>query len=369
MFEDLKGIEKEREEKVETSNLEKLIEIGNWAIKKYRRRNFDKRYKVHEDMYKDLLKKQPEFTEADLKSYVLAKANSDYEQKERLALGFYTGCLLQILTERNNEQEKRTRIYINGHGNRFDNLFDYARTVDDLIIDNFQGEHICHGIGINGNVNSLTILNCKGYGIASEIGAYGGKAGIILLANNNGFTTGSGTSFKKGKTGLFLLTNNEGDNPAGSLANNEGEIDLALFSKHKGNTQYFMIANNKGKINKIFMLDNDSDTVAYFAGEKKGKIGYFLISNNTGSRIGTATENKKNVKTLVLHNTKASSPILFAKKIIQYEEAEQEYKKSTEKYKIKEMLALTEALSGKTPDEMFAIIDKIEETYNSVKNV
>ncbi|MFC1698267.1 hypothetical protein ACFL1H_08080, partial [Nanoarchaeota archaeon] len=116
-------------------------------------------------------------------------------------LGAYSGCLLHILT-----QIHPQRYYINGLGQRFDYLFCGANYFDELIVDNFESQGLCKGVGLNGEGNLLLTINNEA-NACSNI-AYNGHIKDIAIINNEG-------SFlfdlcKKGKSDFILGLNSEG---------------------------------------------------------------------------------------------------------------------------------------------------------------
>lgn len=160
------------------------------------------------------------FQEDDIKEYVFSNLNRDDAISEKMILGMYTGFLLDILTRRNkskdNAKGKRTRIYINGHGSRFDYLFFFAKTIDELIVDNFRGDSICSFIGsYYGRTNSIALLNIIGDGTASNIASNHGKVEQVISINNNGKgLIGCGGGFYGG-IGQVVVIDNMGTHEPG----------------------------------------------------------------------------------------------------------------------------------------------------------
>ncbi|MBI4453634.1 hypothetical protein HY636_03235 [Candidatus Woesearchaeota archaeon] len=189
------------------------------------------------------------FTEINLREFILAKANNEYQEDYSAALGLFTGCLLQILSERNTKEGKRTIIYINGQGNRFDYLFSHAKADDTLVVDNFKGDYILHKIcnppdkkagniavlntsgdricaGINSNIWNLFIINCCGDYIASEVSERSKNASIsnlyILNANGNYIANKLAAN---GKINDVFIVNENGDVNLGDVSARNGRIN------------------------------------------------------------------------------------------------------------------------------------------------
>lgn len=107
--------------------------------------------------------------EATLEEFVFSMLNSDHSEDKGLALGVFTGILAQIVTERNQAQGKRTRIYINGNGNKFDYLFYGANNVDEIFLQNLRGNDICSYIQ---NASRLVGVGLFGNSIFDECGDF-----------------------------------------------------------------------------------------------------------------------------------------------------------------------------------------------------
>lgn len=163
-FDDLGEIDEPRTVQVrEKTTLDKLLKIEQRLVTNYKPRRGE-HFKIYQKLYPQIREELNTFpfTEDDLRSLILTKANSNYCLAESQMLGLYTGMLLHLLTERNQEQGKRTSFYINGNGNRFDYLFLYAQFVDEVIVDNFVGQCICHNIASDGRANRIVGMNIEG---------------------------------------------------------------------------------------------------------------------------------------------------------------------------------------------------------------
>ena len=367
MFEDLKGIEKEREERKRKHNLERLIEAGKKTIIKYKGIDYTKETNCHNKIYDYL--KDLQFDEADLKAYIQTQSLREYEDEEKIILGHITGCLLQILTEKNREKGKRTRFYINGEGNKFDYLFYHASEADDLIVDNFRGEEICTSVGARGTVRSVTVLNCEeGFNGASKIGSNEGSAELLILHNNKGHNHGM-LAGHNGKIRLLIATKNNG-NTLTSNVGATGYADIMLLSSNEGDQPGHMAASFNGNINKIYVLNHKGDNIVNAFCAQQGTIEKAIITNQEGKGAAESDEilEPGNLKKLILYNAKRRRPS-SAQECIEGKQAEEEYQKEMKQYRITELVNLSKSFSGKTPDEMFEIVDKIKAIYDEVKNV
>src|SRR3989338_11343124 len=111
--------------------------------------------------------------EKTIEDVVFCKFNSDYSEDKKVALGVFTGVLAQIVTEKNQSHGKRTRIYINGKGNKFDYLFFGANNVDEIFLQNLRGNDICRLIQnasrlVGADLRGDNIFNGCGGGVEEE---------------------------------------------------------------------------------------------------------------------------------------------------------------------------------------------------------
>jgi len=259
LFDDLRDIDEARGITIrEQTTLEKLLEAETKLIH-HETQGWRKNVLVefgrfrggYEFFYERLtqLLGNIKFTEIDLKEFILAKANTDYQEDYSAALGLFTGCLLEILTKRNTEEGKRTIVYINGQGNKFDYLFSHARAVDTLVVDNFRGDNICYNIsnsldkraktiavlnisgdrtcaGVNGHIWNLFIIDCYGDYIASRISERSENAGIrncyIINANGNYIANKLAA---EGKINYVFIVNENGNVNLGDVTARNGSIN------------------------------------------------------------------------------------------------------------------------------------------------
>lgn len=219
MLEELKGINKEREEKGrEKSTVEYLLETCNEVIQEYKTKitnNYNKMQEVYQAMYKKIEKKLPEYNEKDLTSLIFTKANNEHDKKESTALGLYTGILLHILTKRNQKKGKKTQFYINGKGNKFDYLFYFAKEVDELTIESFTGDNICECIAsYEGKANKITLNNNKGNYTAWYAGSDQGNINTLIINNNKGNDAAIFAGYDEGNINKIIINNITGENIA-----------------------------------------------------------------------------------------------------------------------------------------------------------
>ena len=105
MFDNLKGIGKGREEhKRETGAIEKLLEVRDAIMQEAKKPLTSAAAKDIQDKLYDSVKSRLEdieFDAADINNLIFARPQADVIPGMREYAGRFTGCLLQILTERN----------------------------------------------------------------------------------------------------------------------------------------------------------------------------------------------------------------------------------------------------------------------------
>ena len=111
MFNQFKGIEAEREVKESRGNgLKSILEIGDRVINDFYCYYFHK--DIYKKVYYDLRWKLADidYSAEDIKSFVLIKSMLGDGNEYHTPLGYYTGALLQILTEKNRKKGIKTKI-------------------------------------------------------------------------------------------------------------------------------------------------------------------------------------------------------------------------------------------------------------------
>jgi hypothetical protein len=230
----LNGIEKEREViPVENkTSLEGLINISDAFVKMYQEKSADHYAdEIYDQMYKVLHENEITFAEQDLMDFIDATSG----KKNTQVIGLFTGALLHRLTEVNRQAYKKTRIYIDGKGKKYDYLFSHCKEADEVIVENLERNFICQGIAQKGHASLIYLSNMSGFAIGANIGNCG-KVDTLILANNNGTYVGSDL-FANGSANFILVMNNRGmgiaDYPMTSnsidaiaFINNQGAYDL-----------------------------------------------------------------------------------------------------------------------------------------------
>jgi len=261
MFEDLKGIEKEREERKREHTLEKLIEAGKKIIYEVMP-GFKQKFRVEirDEMQEklDIELKDVKYTENDIKEYIYANANKDIEMNPARILGIYTGCLLTLLTQRNKKENKETILYLDGKENRFDYLFSHAKHFDAVVLDNFKGERICEGIARQGKAGLIAVKNIEGDAVLYAA-AHTGIMNLILAYDLKGDSSLWNIAMHGGTAGIAAARSVEGNNLMWNLAEKEdvlgaeSRIGLAIGDIITGDNPFTrtQIPQEYGKINKL----------------------------------------------------------------------------------------------------------------------
>ena len=359
MFEQLKGIEKGREEKIHTSNLDCLLDVCDNLVREQRLITLPEREERTIELYSKTydLTKTIDFSEQDLKDLIFTKANKDYENQDARAIGAYTGILLQILNERKREEGKNARFYINGQGNNFNFLFYGAKDVGDLIVENFKGKYICNQLGgftigqRPSNINIAAGIGLEGSNAFSSCSTLDGK-GIIIGKNIKG---NSALSFAGvgNKIGLALAQDIEGDFALSETAAGEGEANFIFAENIKGNYCFENAGVNEGEVNVAYARNISGEDLFYHTGTGEfqedveyegGKIRLILYDNISSKR---------------LHNVKA-------KRIISHRN--KKFPKLVSDYKIQQFFKLITPIDKVSVEGKFAILDQVKELYESIRH-
>lgn len=252
-----------------------------------------------------------EFTEKDLTEYILARANND--DKDFPVSGLFSGFLLSLLTERNQAQGKKTKYYINGKGNCFDYLFTFARTVDELVVENFCGDYICSYIGsIRGVANKIVGLNIKGNYALANIGRVNGKVGLVLGRGIEGNSALSSIGEAEGDVKYIIGFDINGDSALSRVGNNNGKIGLVCGYNINGDSALRSICEYEGKCGMIIginikgddaLSNSGGDDALSNCGSENGDIGlvYGLNINGKGT-LNYVASKKGNIKLLIGEN-------------------------------------------------------------------
>ena len=204
-------------------------------VEDYHNKDFEVKKNIYDELKNDFFQ-DFDFSDSVLQEFILRVDSENLSRRGERILGSYSGCLLEFLTEKNKLTGKRTRVYINGIGKKFNYLFWRAKHIDELIVDNFEGRDICARIAeYDGSANAVIVCNSIGGNILDYVGH--GRAKVGLVASINNIVKGSdcgGVGSDGSQTGLIALINNKGNatsETAGAGTSNLGSI-LCLNSSY-----------------------------------------------------------------------------------------------------------------------------------------
>ena len=188
----LKGIKpKGVKVKLVSSILDKLLYASDICVENFKDHNpsgshspakgaFDLMSRlVKYDLLKDV-----NFDEDNLRDFILSRTNFDGTDKESLMLGCYSSVLFNMLYDKNKKENKPNCFYVNGGGNKFDYLFTAIPNSDVLIIENFSGDRIL-GTTVH-KISKANIIICRdivGSHLCESLG--GGKLNLQMLIGEN----------------------------------------------------------------------------------------------------------------------------------------------------------------------------------------
>lgn len=146
----LENIEPSRDVHVRLiSTLEKLTELENDIVGKHTPLNgSNPTHSDYDIIHWNTLKRIEgiDFDSDDIAQFIFSVSYKDDDVFSSQLLGMFTGALVHILTERNQRHGKRTKLYFNGNGITFNYLFFHAEVIDELVVENFNGDYICANV-------------------------------------------------------------------------------------------------------------------------------------------------------------------------------------------------------------------------------
>src|SRR3989338_2429420 len=331
--------------------LERLLDIGDKIVDKHSKEmpnNYDaSEIKLMDSfytrLYLDVLQRTRDinFDEQDIASFVRAKASHDLVGKQAQVLGIYSGCLAQLLTERNALQGKRTIIHLDGHiGDnlndrfRFDYLFYFARVLDTVILENFNGEEILAYAGsFGGRADTLVCSGINGNYLLNFCGNYHGRLNKVIAINvAECEQTLSGCGAHSGQVLQIIEINIKGHSTLSSCATGNGYIDQIIGVGVDGIGTFLGIL-GVGKIHQIIAVDiNGNDT---------------LKSMNFYDELDQ-----------IIYDNISDSVITSCKEHIDGKKVRETYKED-EAERIEMVIGLVRSLKGKPYHEVLAIADEL----------
>lgn len=344
-FDKFKGISEEREIKEEKkSNLPALLEVRDRFIKENpvfsmmsSSSDAEGDFSMHKKAYAELKggpMRKLAFTKQDLEDLIFTSANGDYGSKSQESLGFFTGLLLQLWTERS--KGNGARFCIKGRGARFDYLFHAANNIDELIVSGFAGEHIC-----------------------SEIGNRRGAANLVVLSNIQGDYAGDRIGCYNGKVNRVIGTDIKGYRPLFGLGFSEGRIKQVIAARVQGENILQDCADEIGMIKQIICAGLEGDHALYEAGGDDGRIDQIVCVNVKGKSTFGWLGNTSEVIQLLYDDVSAVGDYVGAQNIACGGKVLEQSAGSFSLKKIKRILAFAKQVENKSYEEILETADKL----------
>ncbi|MCX6710243.1 MAG: hypothetical protein NTV63_04830 [Candidatus Woesearchaeota archaeon] len=282
-FDELSGIELREKAGQDKNALEKILEICDYLCRNtsevYRylfdTMNSDSEFYSHVRSFALSKTRNIDFNEKDICDFIIAKS---YEKQEKEGvIGLFSGVLLDILTERNRKQKKKTIIKIDGKGAKFSYLFYGARNFDEIYLSNFNGRYICAKIGsegrggiaalsridgsytgesagaFSGGIDALIVNSATDNELCSKIGFSGGKAGLVLISNSKAFLAGSSIA-RDGSAGMIVLNQIISEH-IGDYIGEGGHVKKLAMNSLSGSYVGRNIGTNNGEVSEIALRD------------------------------------------------------------------------------------------------------------------
>ncbi len=278
-FGELADIQPAREKVAHTDTLlEELAGIGDGVIERYSTNiEPDEVYRHHDTytaMETELAGSELKWRVSDLQELVTAYGNKDDSPEEAITRGMYTGVLASVLTQRNNKNGARTPIHLNGGGNMFPYLLYFAHTLDEVAIENFNGNYIArYAADYGGTAKSITLTNITGDWVGVGIARNKGLVGTVTLANITGKEAGETIAGDKGRVETVTLANITGYNAGAQIAGNDGRVGTVTLVNITGDMTGEDIAVENGRVDLLLAIRN------------KGK--HHLLNNHATRTITT----------------------------------------------------------------------------------
>lgn len=325
----------------EQTTLEKLIKVKEELLKHFSVESLntkDNYENTYQQMYRQVKSELTslDFNEHDISYFVIAEANKDSDEESAIILGLYTGCLAHVLTERNNAVGKRTTIYIDGKGNKFDYLFLHAKVVDRLFVENFKGENICTYLAsFGGHANQIICKDIYGFATLKNVG-YSGTVEQII--------------------GFRIAAHNTLD----EVAVQGGAVNQIIAVYIAGNQVLHYLGAGKGKVGQVIASDIRGDEVASWIGFERGQLLQLIALNIKGEdALKGIGRWDSTVQQVTFCNVPCSQHDMKCDNIINGKTDRTMYQEILRKNHIKEIIKLVKSLNRASQREKLAIADEI----------
>ncbi len=318
---------------------------------------------LYPEMYKHVkneLLQDVTFTKEDLDDFLFIQANNNYSDSHSQVLGLYTGCLLELLTERYKAAGLPTSFYFNGDGNIFDYLFVFARNLDEVIVDNFKGDFICSRVASfrKAKANLLMIKDCEGEYIADYAGSCDGQIGLLVAANNQGDEVISNAASFNGEAGTIIAINNESDssNVGSDIAASRGKFGFVIALDNRSKNHVCLQTAHKGYDSGMVMLINNDVSRAGYAMAQYTTLD--LVVTDSIYPPSCVEEGEETIALVYVNQINTARKMSRLKRV---------RKNMVEKYHVHEVIKLAESMRDKDYQEMLAIAKQINAIQQEVR--
>ncbi|MBT5022028.1 hypothetical protein HON01_04330, partial [Candidatus Woesearchaeota archaeon] len=198
----------------------------------------------------------PNFDQKHIIDFIHATSNNDFDKVSNELNGLFSGVLLQVLTEHYHKENAKASFCFDGDNIKFDCLFYRCRCVDELLIENFQGDFVGNKIGSSGGkVNILVGKNIKGYQSLAGAGRKG-NAGLVFGEDLTGGICLNGCGFI-GNVDIVVGYKIRGDGVMQAIGSGKddvkGRTDLVIAHDIDCKSDLFVYSAEAGLINNIFV--------------------------------------------------------------------------------------------------------------------
>ncbi len=321
IFADFKDISVREEILTKLGDLERILNIEEELIKKYRINDLFDPFHLNLKKGQVILAEDAEekmqgiFVTAELLcQYVLARSNPQ-KNKEAWIRGLYSGFLLNKVCERNEETEKITNdlikepkdekiILVDGKNNCFNYFFAFAKHVKNLFLKNIKGIEILSYAGsYEGFAEKIRIKNLEGSGLLFSAGSDNGSMEKIIIQN----VIGNGTLYSGGRSGKIcqvVLSEIDGHNTlfeAGRSGTAEhitvstilGSNTLRGLASEGGIAKHITMQNIRGELMLYAAASSHPDFEWFDKDKKEGNIEYCVSRDSSVNSIRKPIEGIK----------------------------------------------------------------------------
>ena len=356
----LKGIKPKGIKTKTVSLTEKIIQASEQFVEQFKDETFrgENSEQTRDEVYYECLNylrsdliKFPKFDKRHVDDFIYAAANQDLNMIQSQLLGTFSSCLLHVLTERYQKENQKASFCFDGTNNEFKYLFWRCKLIDELLVENFKGDHICSHID---NANILINRSLKD---PSNLALAGSKGNIDLIWAIDVSGSGmGGIASGQGHAGV-VIANHIFNNPAnwGMCITNvggNGRADLVI-GKNMDGFAPFGLSGANGSVGLMY-LDDLKDTQPFMS---TAHIDYYFIHTVLCSTL----EEKKYANTI-------HSGHLSHEELVCRAEDQNRFNSLTAQYKLNEILNFTsDKAKTKPADQLMKDTRQIRSIDNQIK--